>query len=689
MANLQNMEFRTTIDSSSSDIIMDFYIPALMSSISFERGVGYFSSGWFRIASKGMVNFARNSGRARWVTSPIIREEDWHALYLGAQARENPDLLELLSQRISDLEKGLERNTLSALAWMIADGIIEIKLAIPINKLEGGNFHAKFGIFTDAEGNQVTFNGSYNDSIQGTRNYESIKIFCSWNAAFKEDIAEDVKRFNMLWNNEDPNVQVYNLPEAAKEKILRFRTESRPYPEPDWIKDAGSQPTSIKIQVPSHIKLRDYQEEAIDAWFKNDNKGIFEMATGTGKTITALAAAARLTLYQARYVLVIAVPYKHLVDQWTDESLDFGFRPVKVYESSKKWAPELKRVFHGYEQKWLDQVTIVTTMDSLKRDVFRDLIKEFWPETLLIIDEAHHAGAPVMLKALPEETPWRLGLSATPVRHYDDDGTERILSFFDDVVYELGLEQAIGRFLTPYYYYPYPVEMTEDEFATYCEITEKLQSLYHTDDPDDPISEYAKRLAIQRARIMNNSESKLTWLDQHIKPFSKLDYTLFYVGDMLFDPTLEMLAMEKRLRIAEFTQRQNSKQRKQLLEDFSEKKLQALVAMKCLDEGVDVPPTRTAYFLASSGNPREFVQRRGRILRKAEGKTHAEVIDLISVPPWDFIELGDHSPHFSAVRAAFRREYKRMKEFANLAENQYKSLERFFRIADKLNLIDE
>jgi hypothetical protein len=180
LLKLTDISFPPILDTSSGDIIRDFFNPALAVSIRYDRGVGFFSAAWLRIAAKGMTVFAANNGRARWVTSPILCEADWNALQEGSEARQDEALKQAIEVNINELEQTLEEDTLSALAWLVADGILDFKLALPRNKLEQGEFHDKFGIFTDEVGNQVSFNGSYNDSVQGTRNYESIKIFCSW-----------------------------------------------------------------------------------------------------------------------------------------------------------------------------------------------------------------------------------------------------------------------------------------------------------------------------------------------------------------------------------------------------------------------------------------------------------------------------------------------------------------------------
>ena len=212
-----------------------------------------------------MLAFAKNGGRARWVTSPILSEEDWEALYAGDQARSDPALKAALLRNIVDLARVLDESTLRAISWMIADGIIDFKLALPRERLAGGDFHDKFGIFTDANGDRISFNGSYNDSIQGLRNYESIKVFSSWEPAFAPLVDSDTHRFERLWKNEDPNVRVFELPDAAKEAILQLRSTERPYEKPPWVKNQVEEPpTAYRSSVfspPTDFVPREYQKK--------------------------------------------------------------------------------------------------------------------------------------------------------------------------------------------------------------------------------------------------------------------------------------------------------------------------------------------------------------------------------------------------------------------------------------------
>jgi superfamily II DNA or RNA helicase len=680
------------LDTSSSDLINDFFIPVLAKSEKYDRGVGYFSSGWLRLTAKGMKQFADNGGRARWVTSPILDEDDWEALQTGDSAREDPILRATLERNIHDLADTLEEDTLSALAWMVADEILDFRIALPRNKLDKGDFHDKFGIFTDAEGNQVSFNGSYNDSIQGTRNYESIKIFCSWSPIFSPLVQSDSERFEKLWNNEDPNVRVFSLPEAAREQMLRLRQAERPYPEPQWARlhrlrelSAGYQ--SPRPTIPKQIQLRDYQQEAIDAWFANDCIGLLEMATGTGKTIASLGASIRLYANEKRLALIIACPYQHLVDQWHEEAIKFGYFPLRAYKSRATWLDDLNEKIISYNHEDISHLSVITTHATFSTEHFQESIDRIKEPVLLIADEVHHLGSEIRRAYFPQSIQYRLALSATPDRWYDEEGTDELRAYFGPTVFELSLANAIGLSLTEYYYFPMLVELTDQEMEEYKALSSKIGRIFARikDNKKRKENERLAQLLIKRARILNTAENKLEVISKLVDEQKTIEHTLFYCAPGQIDDVVRLLGWDKGLSVHRFTAMEDIPTRQTLLDKFAKGELQALVAMHCLDEGVDVPSTRSAFILASSSNPRQFIQRRGRVLRKAPGKDFAVIYDLITIPP-PVAELDDSS--VAAERSILRRELRRFAEFADSAINTQAAYETIWELAQQFGVLD-
>lgn len=687
--SLVEIGFSSVIDTSSTDIISQFFIPALENSIRYDRGVGYFSSTWLRLTARGMARFATNGGHARWIVSPILSKSDWEALEIGDEARSNLVLRDALARNISELGISLEEDTLSALAWMVADDIVEFKLAVPTNKLSGGDFHDKFGRLEDTEGNQVCFIGSHNESLQGTINSESFSLFASWQGDTLRPYLNSISaRFEKLWANEDPNVRVYNLPEAARDQILQLRTDVRPYLLPDIdnfqrLSNELSRYRPSRLAVPPSIELRDYQEEAIGLWFANDCLGLLEMATGTGKTITALAASVRLFEREQRLAVIILAPYQHLVDQWAAESSKFGHHSILAYRGQQYWRDLLAQRVYSYNQGNIPSLTTITTHATFTTDVFQETISRLKGPVLIIADEVHHLGSKTRRNCLPQQVPYRLALSATPDRWFDDVGTAALRSYFGSTVFELSLAQAIGISLTPYYYHPVLVELTEVEMGHYRALSTKIARLFAKgSDLDD---EQLGSLLRRRSNLLNSATNKLARLSELVDQQKQVKHTLFYCSPQQIDDVVQLLGWEKRLLVHRFTAQEDIPTRLALLERFDKEELDALVAMRCLDEGVDVPSTRTAYILASSGNPREFIQRRGRVLRKYPGKEYAVLYDLIAVPPLpSFADVES----LNAERSILRRELKRFAEFADSSQNARQAYAVIWHLADQFGVLD-
>ncbi len=701
---LRDREWPSILTTSTDDLVQDFFEPALAASESYSRGVGFFSAAWLRVAAKGMTAFAEQGGYARWVTSPILSEDDWQAMQIGEQARVDGVLMAVLKRNIGDMQETLQRDTLSALAWMIADGILEFKLALPRNKLEHGEFHDKFGIFADADGNRIAFNGSYNDSIQGNLNYEAIKVFTSWNAPFADLVEADERRFENLWNDDDPNVAVYDLPAACRADILKLRKPTRPYTLPPWLNRAATREVGFhtKFMPPPDFEPREYQKEAMRAWLGNNGRGILAMATGTGKTATALYLAHKVNEKVKPCLLIITCPYLNLARQWSEAMQNFGLNPLPCYGSWQSWRNKLQAALTGLAVNAAPIVSLVVTNATFLSDRFQRMIVGCKVPRFLIADEVHNLGAQQLRTALDDAIPYRLGLSATPRRHCDDDGTAALIDYFGDIVYEYEIADAIrDDVLCRYLYYPVLVDLTEEEGQRYWSLTSQIARLLARQQDEEAHSIELQRLFLARARLLGAAQNKIPELNRLFSSLDQpVDRAIVYCGDgrveaeaseddewiKQTEATIRALGTDMGLRVRKFTCEESMDEREDILHQLKQGSLQAVVAIRCLDEGIDVPDVRMAFILASSTNPRQFIQRRGRLLRKAKGKHRAHIWDFIIRPP----DLGGPSEAatFNMERKLFRRELIRIVEFCRTAENGDAALHALHGLRKRYNLLD-
>lgn len=704
MPRLCDHKWPATLDTSGADLIKDFFEPALASSDSYSRGVGFFSSAWLRAASKGMATFASRGGFARWVTSPILQQGDWDALMLGEQAKTDEILHAALVRNVQDLEGSLQKDTLSALAWMVADGVLEFKLALPRNKLEHGEFHDKFGIFGDSEGNRISFNGSYNDSAQGLLNYESIKVFNSWTEGFRELVESDERRFEQLWAGRDPNVEVYDLTAASRAEILKLRKATRPYKLPPWLSRKINRESGFvaKFMPPPGFEPREYQKSAMRAWLDNKGRGLFAMATGTGKTPTALYLAYKVTEKVSPCLIIVTCPYLNLARQWADSMFNFGLDPIHCYGSWTSWHNRLQDMLTALAVGALPVAALVVTNATFLSDRFQRLLASAGVPLFLIADEVHNLGAERLRTTLDDSIQYRLGLSATPKRHLDEDGTEALLKYFGGVVYEYTLAEAIeSDVLCRYLYYPVLVDLTEDEGQTYWDITTEIARQMHAGDGDGEMSTGLKFLLLKRARLLGSAQNKLPTLRKILADLdTPIDRAIVYCGDgrvaddeetdaemiRQVEAATKMLGTDCGLRVRKFTFEESMEEREDILRLLKDGVIQAAVAIRCLDEGIDVPDVRMAFILASSTNPRQFIQRRGRLLRKATGKTRAHIWDFIIRPP----DLGGKSDAdtFNVERRLFQRELRRIVEFCKTADNGDSALHTLQGLRSRYQVLD-
>ncbi|MEA5583634.1 DNA phosphorothioation system restriction enzyme [Nodularia harveyana UHCC-0300] len=453
--------------------------------------------------------------------------------------------------------------------------------------------------------------------------------------------------------------------------------------------------------MPVSLQLRPYQQQAITSWFANNGRGTLKMATGSGKTITALAIACELYQQINLQLLLVICPYRHLVTQWARECQKFNLQPILAFENLRTWQSQLSTQLYNLRSGSQNFITVITTNFTLISDGFQSQLKYFPPKTLIIGDEAHNLGAPKLEENLPRRVGLRLGLSATPERYFDDDGTQSLFDYFGAVLQpEFTLRDAIAQgALVHYLYHPILVELTPAESIAYLKLTKKIgRSLLYRQGENRPPGNLEdhqdlKPLLMQRARLIGTAENKLTALRELMTTRRESTHTLFYCSDgsqeagqrsslRQLKAVAKILGVDLGYKVNTYTAHTPLKERETLRHQFESGELQGLVAIRCLDEGVDIPAIQTAVILSSSGNPRQFIQRRGRVLRPHIGKQRATIFDMIVLPP----DLDRET--IEIERNLLKKELRRFVEFADLADNAGQARIKLLDLQKRYGLLD-
>jgi DNA phosphorothioation system restriction enzyme len=460
-------------------------------------------------------------------------------------------------------------------------------------------------------------------------------------------------------------------------------------------------------RLPLSLELRSYQRQAINNWFANNGRGTLKMATGSGKTITALATVCELYKQINLQALLVVCPYRHLVTQWARECQKFNLQPILAFDALRTWQSQLSTQLYNLRSGSQPFITIITTNSTLIGDGFQSQLKYFPQRTLIIGDEAHNLGAPKLEESLPRGIGLRLALSATPERYFDESGTQSLFDYFGPVLQpEFTLKDAIAQgALVHYLYYPILVELTETESRAYAKLTQKIgRALLYRERGNLELSDIGynissedtqelKPLLMQRARLVAAAQNKLSALRELMITRRETTHTLFYCSDGSLDESqrsnlhqlkavAKMLGVELGYKVSTYTAQTPLEERENLRCQFESGELQGLVAIRCLDEGVDIPAIQTAVILASSGNPRQFIQRRGRVLRPHPGKERATIFDMIVLPP----DLDRET--LEVERNLLRKELLRFVEFADLADNAGEARIKLLDLQKRYGLLD-
>ncbi|AFY34864.1 DNA phosphorothioation system restriction enzyme [Calothrix sp. PCC 7507] len=454
-------------------------------------------------------------------------------------------------------------------------------------------------------------------------------------------------------------------------------------------------------KMPASVALRQYQRQAMTSWFANNGRGTLKMATGSGKTLTALAIACELYQQINLQVLLVVCPYRHLVTQWARECEKFNLQPILAFENLRNWQSQLSTQIYNLRSGSQRFVTVITTNSTLIGDGFQSQLKYFPDRTLIIGDEAHNLGAPKLEESLPRRVGLRLALSATPERYFDDGGTQSLFDYFGPVLQpEFTLQDAIAQgALVHYLYNPILVELTEVESIAYLKLTKRIgRSLLYRERENRAAGDFEdnedlKPLLMQRARLIGAAENKLQALRELMTSRRETTHTLFYCSDgsqemgqrsslRQLKAVAKILGVELGYKVSTYTAQTSLVEREVLRRQFESGKLQGLVAIRCLDEGVDIPAIQTAVILSSSGNPRQFIQRRGRVLRPHPGKERATIFDMIVLPP----DLDRNT--LEVERNLLKKELRRFVEFADLADNAGEARMKLLALQKRYGLLD-
>ena len=636
---------RSYVSVGQENIAKSFLTPALKCTKSYKRSVGFFSSSVLQPIVDGIVALARNNGQIQLIASPNLTEDDIQAISTGYAAREKVINASFTRDFMKEIEV-FDDAKLQLLATLIARGTLDIKIAVTDTL---GIYHDKLGILEDFDGNVVVFYGSANSTLSGYQNnYEKIRVVKNWIPEEQASIVDEQKEFDSLWNGTNVFVKVYDYKESAKASILQM------------IKTRASA-TSTKVP----IKLRDYQKEAIAAWVKNNYHGFYVMATGTGKTWTAIYSAKELLKTHSAMV-VICAPYKHLVKQWA-EDVEKAFGDAKIIMVSSenpKWEQQISQEIIRKKYDTNAQTIIISTIASFKMSRFEKTLLKSNEDKLLIVDEAHRFTD--RSEDMHIQFKYMLGLSATPFSGISAQRGKELMEFFGGQVFSLPIEEALERkFLVPYYYHPIYVHASEEDEEKFQYHTRRILSCFKNNtciNPDLLVKSLRNRL-----RVISMAEEKQDQIDYIVSQVKENDHFVVYCGDgRLFDNNtgeeLRHIQSVKRVlsshgyKPSQFTAQENMDERLQLVDAFNKGEISALAAIRCLDEGINIPSIKSALILSSNDDYREFVQRRGRILRTYKGKEFAHIYDVVVLPSHDL-------PAWAKI------EFRRFHEYAKLSLN--------------------
>lgn len=702
--NLRDRSWNFVYRTGENHLLNDFYIPMLKCAKRYDRAVGFFSSSIFAASAKGISELVKRNGKMRLVIGHPLDHDEFDSISDGTKLRDlGIDPLKPLLDALNSSSADIKSYRLRLLAWMIACGNLEIRFALR----KRGMYHEKIGVVEDESGEKLSFAGSANESLNAMEdlNAESISVYPSWEPVYQTHGVEYERAFELLWNNRQPYTRCVTIPSEDYEHIaqkaalleapnlefeLELETEAGS-PDFDTSPSTKHTPQIPKLLHGHSFEIKQHQRAALEHWRANNYCGILKLATGAGKTITAIYGAVKLYQANSRLFVIVAVPYVELANQWVSVLKLFGINAHRCYESKTTWHDRFQSEVIAFRSQSIDFCCAVVVNATLSGSSFAKLIEQVPSSHLFFIgDECHHHGAMKIAEKLPLAQ-LRLGLSATPYESESDevespfpnDSRQRIAEYYGPIVFEYSLGDAINDdVLTPYNYQVYPAYLSQEEQEEFEYLSGEIARLIAGQLKNSKDRELFIAFCAKRSRLLGSASEKLLILKTLAAeiPSQVRAHTLFYCAEGFhFDEEsnedirqvsrVSKVLSDSGWRTAQFTAIESREQRRGILDAFDRGDIQGLVSMRVLDEGIDIPACQRAFILASTRNRRQYVQRRGRILRKSPGKYSAEIIDFLVLPSREAEDQG-------ASRRLKAAELDRVYDFLELAQNRSETLDK-------------
>lgn len=704
--SFKTIDLNNSYESGVDNLVEDFYIPVLSNAIYYDRIAGFFSSSSLAVVARGMAGLILNGGKMRIIASPRLSTNDIMVIEQVINKQSDVFLSNMLLTEVSEIEDSFEKDHVSALGWMLSNNLLEIKIALVCSEnhiysaeeIESkALFHQKVGILSDKENNVISFSGSINETASGwLDNVEEFKVFKSWEEGQSNYLKSDIEKFEAYWNNSRKNIKVYDLPTAVKRMLMS-------YGEQFDIDKISIQKYNLKRKSKSDdlkISLFTYQKQAIEKWKQNEKHLLFEMATGSGKTRTAIGCIVELLKATKKIIVIVSTPQGTLSLQWKKEIEQLGvFFNISVVADSTntKWKEKVSESLLKLNIGYCSNAIIYTTHKTGSTESFINIIKTYKKDTkiLFIGDEVHGLGAHVSKKALLDCYDYRIGLSATPNRWFDEFGSALIRNYFGNSSFEFTIANALSTinplnnktFLVNYFYYPVFVNLNDQELSNYIKLSNRISKLSKYSKGSEEYQSKLDNLIFQRANINKSAENKYDAFNKILHEMPIIKDTIVFVSDSQLDRVLQILK-NSNIIAHRFTEQEGTKpeskynnrsERQFIIDKFKEGVFQVLVAIKCLDEGIDIPSATTAIVMASSTNPREYIQRIGRVIRQFPDKDRAYIYDMIVSPN---PKMKNNPALLEFEKKIFNKELQRVHDMAKDAINNAIALNTVFEVGE-------